>query len=265
MTPICVAAVAIVGESCGEPDAGPASSALARPKSSTLTAPSSRTLTLAGLRSRWITPAPCAASRASAMRAAMSRASSRGIGPRAIPLLESGPLDQLQHQRPGAAVLLQAVDLRDVRVVERREQLGLALEPGQPVRVVGERVGGGSSGRLRGSGGCRGRDRPRPCRPRRGGRRRGSARRTGRPLSAACEWVSTARGRFADGFVHLLRRQPGEAERKRSGSRQAYDIPCRPIPIEALAQFSDRSRVESEGEGGRGGNDVPFVELGEWW
>ena len=91
MTPIRVAAVARVGDASGSPDAGPASSALARPKSSTLTVPSSRTLMLAGLRSRWITPASCAASRASAMRAAMSSASSSGIGPRAIRSSSVGP------------------------------------------------------------------------------------------------------------------------------------------------------------------------------
>ncbi len=90
MTPIRVAAV-MVAASEEAPDAGPASRALARPKSRTLTAPSFRTLTLAGLRSRWITPAPCAASRASAIRAATSRASSRGIGPRAIRSSRVGP------------------------------------------------------------------------------------------------------------------------------------------------------------------------------
>ena len=49
-------------------------------------------------------------------------------------------LDQLQHQRPHAAVFLDAVDLRDVRVVERGQQLGLPLEPGQPIGIGGEDV-----------------------------------------------------------------------------------------------------------------------------
>ena len=49
-------------------------------------------------------------------------------------------LDQLQHQRPHAAVFLDAVDLCDVRVVERGQQLGLPLEPGQPIGIGGEDV-----------------------------------------------------------------------------------------------------------------------------
>ena len=221
MTPIWVAAVVIVAEPCGSPDAGPASSALARPKSSTLTVPSSRTLTLAGLRSRWITLASCAASRASAIWLAMPSASSRGIGPPGDPLLQRGALDQLQHQRSRAVVLLEAVDLRDVRMVERREQLGLALEPGQTIRVGGEGVGE-DPGRRRGASGCRGPGRPRPCRPRRRCRSRRSARRSGRPRSAACGGAPPpGRGGgarpFSDGFVHLHHGQPGEVGRNRSG------------------------------------------------
>ena len=54
---------------------------LARPKSSTLT-PSLAIITFPGLRSRWITPWPCARSSASAIRMAWCSASANGSGPR---------------------------------------------------------------------------------------------------------------------------------------------------------------------------------------
>ena len=61
------------------------------------------------------------------------------------PLLEAigqgRPVDQLQDQRARAAGFLQAVDLSDVRVVQRGEDAGLPFEAGQPIRVGGERRG----------------------------------------------------------------------------------------------------------------------------
>ena len=39
--------------------------------------------------------------------------------------------DQLHHER----AIFDAVDLRDVRVIERRERFGFALKPGQPLGV----------------------------------------------------------------------------------------------------------------------------------
>ncbi len=46
--------------------------------------------------------------------------------------------DELQDERLGAARLLEAVDVRNVRMVERGEDLGLALEARQPLRIRGE-------------------------------------------------------------------------------------------------------------------------------
>ena len=43
---------------------------------------------------------------------------------------------QLQHQEQLSARLLEAMDRRDVRVVERREQLRLAAEAGQPLGIL---------------------------------------------------------------------------------------------------------------------------------
>ncbi len=57
------------------------------------------------------------------------------------PVSEGRPLDQLQHQRPRALGLLDAVDGGAVRVVEAGEDLGLPLEPGEPIWICREGVG----------------------------------------------------------------------------------------------------------------------------
>ena len=74
------------------------SRALARPKSSTFTVPSGRSLMFAGLRSRWMIPCSCAASRASAICRAIGSASASGIGPRAMRSASVAPVDQLQDE-----------------------------------------------------------------------------------------------------------------------------------------------------------------------
>jgi hypothetical protein len=62
------------------------------------------------------------------------------------PHLPTASLTLLHHQGggPGQAAcgivrLLDAVDLRDARVTERREHFGFALEPRQPLAVAGHR------------------------------------------------------------------------------------------------------------------------------
>ena len=47
-------------------------------------------------------------------------------------------LDQLHHQRADAVRFLEAVDVRDVGVIERCEHLGFAGEAGQALGVLGE-------------------------------------------------------------------------------------------------------------------------------
>ena len=111
--------------------------AFARPKSSTLTVPSARTLILAGFRSRWMMPCPCAASSASAICLAIGSASSSGIAPSRDAVRERRPLDQFHHERQGAARLLEAVNVRDVRVIERGEDFRFTLKPGEPIGVAG--------------------------------------------------------------------------------------------------------------------------------
>jgi hypothetical protein len=56
--------------------------------------------------------------------------------PAGQPLLQRFALDQLQHQERLTVGLLQPVDRGDVRVVERGEELGLAPEPGETLRIA---------------------------------------------------------------------------------------------------------------------------------
>ncbi len=69
----------------------------------------------------------------------MANASSSDSGPRAIRTLRVVAFDQFHHQRGHLAGLLEAVDLGDVGMIERRQRLGLALESRQPLRVAGKR------------------------------------------------------------------------------------------------------------------------------
>jgi hypothetical protein len=55
------------------------------------------------------------------------------------PLLEGVAVDELHDEEPDADDLVVAVDGRDVGVVERGEDLGFALEAGEPLGVRGER------------------------------------------------------------------------------------------------------------------------------
>ena len=48
-------------------------------------------------------------------------------------------LDELQHERRHAAGVFESVDPADVGMVQRREQLRLALESRQPFRIPGHR------------------------------------------------------------------------------------------------------------------------------
>jgi hypothetical protein len=51
---------------------------------------------------------------------------------------ERRPLDQLHHERGAPIRFLQPVDVRDVRMVERREHLRFALEPGEALGIERE-------------------------------------------------------------------------------------------------------------------------------
>ena len=139
MTPCCVAASLSVGEfdKIQFGFCSPAN-AFANPKSSTFTLPSGVTLILAGFRSRWITPFSWAASRASAICRASFRDSSTGIGPRLDPIRQRLAFHQFQDKEVCSAGFFQPVNGGNVRMIERGEQLGFALEPGNAIGVLGE-------------------------------------------------------------------------------------------------------------------------------
>ena len=49
--------------------------------------------------------------------------------------------DELEHEVVGVVGVLEPIDRGDVRMVERRENLGFALESSQPLRVLSELLG----------------------------------------------------------------------------------------------------------------------------
>ena len=122
--------------------------ALARPKSSTFTVPSSRTLMFAGFRSRCTMPRSCAASSASAICFAIvsvllpaGRDTDRANCRRpSTARRRASHRDQLHHDdwRIGTVEAFQSVDLRDVRVIQLREELGLAPETCEAFGVSSE-------------------------------------------------------------------------------------------------------------------------------
>jgi hypothetical protein len=57
------------------------------------------------------------------------------------PLREVLPLDELHRQEAHTVRFVKTVDRRDARVVQRRQQLRLALEAGQPLRALREHRG----------------------------------------------------------------------------------------------------------------------------
>ncbi len=60
-------------------------------------------------------------------------------GPLCDPVGQRRAVDQLQDQGGDRARFLETVDRADVGMVQRRQHLRFALEPGQPVRVGGHR------------------------------------------------------------------------------------------------------------------------------
>ena len=57
------------------------------------------------------------------------------------PLGQILTLDQFDHERPYASAFLEAVNRRDVRMIQRREGLGFTRETGEPVLVTRQEIG----------------------------------------------------------------------------------------------------------------------------
>ena len=81
-------------------------------------------------------PCSCAASSASAICFAIGRASSSGIAPRAMRCGEVLALDELHDERVDAVRCLPDRRWRDVRMVQRGEDLRFALEAGEPFGIA---------------------------------------------------------------------------------------------------------------------------------
>ena len=117
------------------------STALARPKSSTFTIPPGVTTTLAGFKSRCTMPWSCADSIASATWRAIAERFLDRDGPAREALVEIFAFHELEHEHALGAVALDAVNGGDVRVVQRGEEFGLALETGEALGIGGEAFG----------------------------------------------------------------------------------------------------------------------------
>ena len=62
-----------------------------------------------------------------------------GDGPARDPIRERGPFDELQHERAHAVGRFEAVNLRNVSMIEGGERSRFALEPSEPFGVARER------------------------------------------------------------------------------------------------------------------------------
>ena len=141
MRPASVAFTPSVGETDASTPAATTelpveSRALASPKSNTFTVPSSRTLMFAGFRSRWMIPCLCAASSASAICVAIESASPTGIAALAIRSASVGPSTSSMTKARDAGVF-EAMDLRDVRMIEGGEHLRFTTEAREAIGIVG--------------------------------------------------------------------------------------------------------------------------------
>ena len=86
-------------------------------------------------------PCSCAASSASAICLAMGSASSIGIAPACDAIRERRSFDQLHHERRHAGRTFQAIDRRNVRMIERGQNFCLTLEARQPLDICRHRRG----------------------------------------------------------------------------------------------------------------------------
>ena len=86
-------------------------------------------------------PCSCAPSSAAAICFAIGSASVDRDSALRDAVRQRGTLDQLHHERGRVVALLEPVNLRDVRMIQSGERLGLALESGETIRIVGERFG----------------------------------------------------------------------------------------------------------------------------
>jgi hypothetical protein len=93
----------------------------------------------AGFKSRWTTPRSCGLERVDELPGNRERIVERQCA--ALDAIREGLAgNQLEDEREGTVRVVDAVDRRDARMIERRQQFGLALEAGDPIGIAGENL-----------------------------------------------------------------------------------------------------------------------------
>ena len=129
ITPIWVmAGVVMVGDLDASAEVPAGSIAFANPKSKTFTVPSGLTLMFAGFRSRWMIPCSWAASSASAIWLRDGQRLIERNRPARNPLGKRRSLDEFHYERADTVGFFETVDLRDVGMIQRGEDLALRAE-----------------------------------------------------------------------------------------------------------------------------------------
>ena len=98
---------------------------------------------------------------------------------------QRGSLDQFQHERRHVAGFFETVEGRDMRVVQRGQELRFPSKARASIDVAGESPAAGLSRQRLASTACRARGTPRPCRPRRVCLRRDMARGMSQPRASS--------------------------------------------------------------------------------
>jgi hypothetical protein len=127
ITPNAVTAGLVTVASAPEARSLDGSSALASPKSSTLTVPSGRSLMFASLVRSF-------QRLGNLLRDGQRLARRQRTG--GNPFCECHALDEFQDQHGRRAGILDSVDRRDERMVQRGQDLCFAAEPGRPIAIV---------------------------------------------------------------------------------------------------------------------------------
>ena len=157
---------------------------------------------------------------------------------------ECRSVDEFEHERAGVVALLDAVNLRDVGMVERRQDVCFTLETCETIRIVCKRVRQDFQRNLGGWAGCQWPATPAPPRPRREERSR---------RSALCARIAFDQARNCPGTVQFLR--SGRGGRRRS---EPWFFECRwNIPAGKCCGASDEARRD----GGRCSTPLPVHRM----
>ena len=141
ITPVRVWPSVSVGELASDDGGGSSSSTLAKPKSSTFTTPSGVILMFAGFRSRWTTPRSCAYSSASMICFEIATRLVERDWSSLDAIRQRRSFDEREDQPARVFGVHDSVNVSDVGMVERSQNLGFALEASHAVGIAQERRG----------------------------------------------------------------------------------------------------------------------------